>query len=248
LSLKTVGRVAGEFALIVVGVMAALAGDSWLESRAQQGLEREYLVRIATDLERTLDGLGRGAVAMDAIDAHARAVFPYLRGRTLESEPFAVVASVYQTTRGTFPSITDDAFGELSAGPGLNIIKDEQLRASLIAYFRDFDRGSLPGILVSDNIQIRNAVRRVIPAELQVTIREGCPIVAEPLSCDVEADGPLVAAAYDQLRADSNVRESLNLWVQSLWQERRRVGLLEERGTELLNAIRRTIGGPDAAS
>jgi hypothetical protein len=60
LSYRTVGRVAGEFALIVVGVMVALAGDSWLEARSQQSLEREYLERIAADLERIGSG-GRRA-------------------------------------------------------------------------------------------------------------------------------------------------------------------------------------------
>jgi hypothetical protein len=248
LDYKAVGRVTGEFGLIVIGVMVALAGDSWLETRSQQGLEHEYLERIAVDLERTLQSLGRVTAAMDAIDAHSRAVLPYLRGHASTSEPFPVVASAYQTTRGIFPSIVDDAFVELSLGPGLSIVRDEGLRMDLIGYFRSFDRGNLPEIVISDNIAIRDAVRRVIPAELQIAIREGCVLTAEPLSCDVAVNGVLAEAAYNQLLADANVRESLNLWLQSVNQERRRVSSLEERGADLLAALRGRVGDSAAAS
>ena len=248
MSHKTVGRVAGEFALIVVGVMVALAGDSWLEARSQQSREREYLERIAADLEITLSGLGRVAVVLDAIDAHARAVLPFLRGHATTSEPFPVVASVYHTTRGAFPRVTDDAFVELSLGPGLNIIRDDRLRLDLIAFFADFDRGALPGIVVSDYLELRNAVRRVTPAELQIAIREGCSVMDEPLTCDVAVDASLATTAYEQLLADSNVRESMNLLLQSVWQEQTRLNALEEQGTELLAALRVSIAPPTAAS
>lgn len=239
---KAIGRVAGEFALIVIGVMVALAGDSWLETRSQRGLEREYLERIAVDLERTLQSLDQVTNAMAAIDAHSRAVLPYLRGHASTSAPLPVVASAYHTTRGNFPAIIDDAFVELSLGPGLTIVEDTTLRMDLIDYFRNFDRGNLPGIVISDNIAIRDAVRRVIPAELQIAIREGCPLLAEPLTCDIAVDDAIAKAALDELLADSNVRRSLNLWLQSLDQERKRVSRLQDRGDDLLAALRRSIG------
>jgi len=227
--------------------MVALAGDSWLETRSQQGLEHEYLERITSDLERTLQNLDQVAALMGRVESHARTVLPYLRGHASTSEPFPVVASVYHTTRGVFPSITDDAFVELSLGPGLTIVKDDRLRMDLIDFFRNFDRGNLPGIVVNDNIAIRNAVRRVMPAELQIAIREGCPFAVEPLACKVAADAELADDAYTQLLEDSNVRESLNLWLQSVYQERRRVSTLKDRGAELLAALRRSIGESTAA-
>lgn len=235
---KSVARAAGEFALIVVGVMVALAGDSWLQSRDEDGLERVYLERISLDLERTLRGMASSTDAMDAIDAHARAVLRYLRGEERAAEPLQFVASAYHATRARFPTIADDAFVELSSGPGLALIDDGELRVQLVGFFQRSDRGPLPGIVVSDNVAYRDAVRRAIPGELQILIREECSAGAVPFSCDVEADPRLTEIALERLMADPNVRGSLNLWLQSVYQERRRVDSLIDRGGVLLEAIR----------
>ena len=198
----------------------ALAGDSWLQARSERGLELQYLERIAEDVESTVDRLDRITGAMDAVDAHALAVLPILRGRHSSSSPLPVVASAYQATRAIFPTITRDAFVEMSSGPGLSLIEDESLRVRLRNFFEQSERGPLPGIVINDNIAYRNAVRRTVPAELQILIREGCPLREAPLSCDLELDPVLAAAALDQLLADPQVRETLNLWAQSVYQER----------------------------
>jgi hypothetical protein len=88
----------------------------------------------------------------------------------------------------------------------------------------------------------------VTPAELQIAIREGCSALDEPLTCDVAVDASLASAAYEQLLAASNVRESLNLLLQSVWQERTRLSALEAQGTELLAALRVSIAPPTGAS
>src|SRR5210317_1633366 len=41
---------AGEFIVIVLGILAALAVDSWSEERNNRILEQEYLVRIREEL------------------------------------------------------------------------------------------------------------------------------------------------------------------------------------------------------
>ncbi len=47
-------RWAGEFVVIVLGILAALAVDSWSEQRDNRSLEQEYLSRIKEDLESDL--------------------------------------------------------------------------------------------------------------------------------------------------------------------------------------------------
>ena len=44
-------RWAGEFVVIVLGILAALAVDSWSKDREDRQLEREYLSRIKDDLQ-----------------------------------------------------------------------------------------------------------------------------------------------------------------------------------------------------
>lgn len=50
-------RWAGEFVVIVLGILAALAVDSWSEDRANRQLEREYLARITEDLRWDLQDI-----------------------------------------------------------------------------------------------------------------------------------------------------------------------------------------------
>ncbi len=44
-------RWVGEFVVIVLGILAALAVDSWSEDRGNHILEQEYLARIKEDVE-----------------------------------------------------------------------------------------------------------------------------------------------------------------------------------------------------
>jgi hypothetical protein len=48
-------RWAGEFVVIVLGILAALAVDSWSQERDNRQLEREYLARIKDDLQWDLE-------------------------------------------------------------------------------------------------------------------------------------------------------------------------------------------------
>ena len=48
-SMRRVTRFVSEFAVIVVGVLAALSVDSWRENQADRGLERRYLEQIVAD-------------------------------------------------------------------------------------------------------------------------------------------------------------------------------------------------------
>ena len=45
------GRIVGEFFLVVLGVLAALMVDTWIEQRNDDNLRQEYLARLADDLE-----------------------------------------------------------------------------------------------------------------------------------------------------------------------------------------------------
>jgi len=53
-SMRRVTSFASEFAVIVVGVLAALSVDSWRENQIDRGLERRYLEQIVADSQENL--------------------------------------------------------------------------------------------------------------------------------------------------------------------------------------------------
>ena len=76
-------RWAGEFVVIVLGILAALAVDSWSEGRDNRQLEREYLARIQDDLRWDLEEV---ETAISVSFDQARAVTSLLTGL---NDPFA---------------------------------------------------------------------------------------------------------------------------------------------------------------
>jgi hypothetical protein len=65
------GRLVGEFVLIVVGVLAALAVDDWRESRGDRAMEQYLLQGIRADLTRDSIDIGTAVASAEARAAAA---------------------------------------------------------------------------------------------------------------------------------------------------------------------------------
>lgn len=230
-------RIVGEFVLIVAGVMVALAGDSWRESLAARELEREYLGRMIADVENSLQSFESVRTAMEAVLAHGYAVAPFLRGEVEADNPIGVLASVYRASHARFPDIVDQTYAELTTGPGLGLIRNRSLRIQIAEFHSLNDRGQLPDIVAADNLEYRNAIRRVMPAELQTFILDECPFLVEPVSCRAVFDESMSELTVKRLIGDPDVEETLNLWLQSIAQEIRRADGVREEAESLLMAL-----------
>jgi hypothetical protein len=148
-------RLIGEFVIIVLGVLAALAVDNWREERAEQELQSMYLARFADDLDRDLQSL-RSATWSSMAQARATTTLLDALGDpqayniprmtdSLDSVDFTRPAhEVIDTSFGglvwtsrrirTFaPSRA--TYDELLATGRLLVIEDPGLRESIIDYY-----------------------------------------------------------------------------------------------------------------
>jgi len=232
-------RIVGDFFVIVAGVMVALAGDSWREERAEVVQEKEYLHRIAIDLERSLRRFDTARVALQRTERHGLAVLPAFRGDRSNTNAAAFLASAYWASRPAMSTTIDDSYADLLSHGGLRLITDDSLRGQIMYYYRRLDGGSLPGIVISDNIGYRSAIRSVIPFEIQMAIRKHCEPNDEPLSCAVALDEKLSQRALQNIRDDEKMELALNIWLQSIEQEIRRLDAVETRTRFLLGVIHR---------
>ena len=149
------GRLAGEFVIIVLGVLTALAVDNWRESREAQILQTNYLSRLADDLSRDLDDIG---VATWAAMAQARATTTLLEAlndpqafdipmmtESLKSVDFTRPAHevidthfgglVWIVKRDRSFETTRATFDEMLSTGRLLVIEDPDLRKSIIDYY-----------------------------------------------------------------------------------------------------------------
>jgi hypothetical protein len=136
---RVVGRAAGEFLIVVVGVAVALAADSWRQDWSDRGAEDEYLARLAKDLELGREQLagshnrvGRLLSASEALIATLDR--PETADEVLIEEIQAVSISVCALTRRLDHNAT---YRELEATGRLMLIRDADLRQEIVSYYDD---------------------------------------------------------------------------------------------------------------
>jgi hypothetical protein len=149
-------RWVGDFVVIVLGILAALAVDSWSEDRNNRNLEQEYLARIQADLEWDLAELeeairasilqGRSATTLlyelnDTLADHV----PRFRSERLAAIDFAVPAHeefdiplkrlVWLAARTRTFDPRRSTYDELLATGRIIVIDDSELRTSIINHY-----------------------------------------------------------------------------------------------------------------
>jgi hypothetical protein len=149
-------RWVGEFLVIVLGILVALAVDSWSEERDNRVLEQEYLARIKEDLEWDLAEIeeairasilqGRSATTLlyelnDPLADHV----PRFRSDRLVAIDFSVPANeefeiplkrlVWLAARTRSFDPRQSTYNELLATGRILVIDDTELRLSLIDHY-----------------------------------------------------------------------------------------------------------------
>ena len=156
------GQFAGEFIVIVLGVLAALAVESWSEDRNDRVMEGNYLSRLKVNLEQDLQQIGRARWAsyaqaratttlLFAIDDPLAGEIPDFT-ENIKSIDFTVPATevisdttmgglVWMAKRSRGFSPSQATYAEMLATGRLLVIDDEQLRTGVINYY-SFTEGS----------------------------------------------------------------------------------------------------------
>lgn len=125
-------RLLGEFAVIVVGVLVALAADRWNQARLATDTELVYLDRLAADVRadsvEAATALERIPTALAARDSLLRAVD---RQAALPPDLASAVFRAWETVRLPPPT----TWGELTSSGAAIVISDVDLRRGLSEYY-----------------------------------------------------------------------------------------------------------------
>jgi hypothetical protein len=124
-----------EFAIIVAGVLCALAAQSWWQAREERGRERDYLRQLLADTrenERRLD-------AAIAVDSAAGSSVSRLAGTLFGSAPLPPPDTLAAWFRSEAFASSDfqplsGSYGALLMAGDLRLIRNDSLRALLVSY------------------------------------------------------------------------------------------------------------------
>lgn len=125
--------------MIVSGVLAALAGQAWWESRQERGFERDYLERMAQELVEDSAQLRNLFLPGTAAKLRAiTAVTPYVSGRdTSVPDTLTLIRGLSLAGRFGIGSVglRRVTFDDLESTGNLRLIHDPALRAKIVSHY-----------------------------------------------------------------------------------------------------------------
>lgn len=228
-------RVAAEFVVIVLGVVAALGVDRWVQGIDDARAERDYLALVLQDVEanaaifeRMLSDWGAASEAVlflkSALEEDAR-----------PSDSGLLVAVARAGTINTIPA-RDGSFRDMEATGNVRLISDGELRAQIVAYFTQELIVGRPTLEDRMDLRFRTFYRERIATELSGH-RDLCPREVLPSDCRLESPSP-TDALWADLSGDAAMRGVLNHTLADANNALRLTQFWLDSTTELLERLR----------
>lgn len=173
--LPRAGRLAGEFGVIVVGVLVALLAESWWDQRGERTREMEMLERIYDELPGDSAALAIWGGWLEFVEPSVDVVRVVLAG----GEPVpasAALALSYGVATVVIRGRSAGTWDDLVASGGLADVTDADLRRALVGFYGEFEDLERNG--ASMPADYRNAVTSLLPSPLTRRILNVC-ILAE---------------------------------------------------------------------
>ena len=172
--MKQNARLFGEFFLIVIGVLVALAVEAALESRKDDQLSAEYLTRIENDVSADRMAITSRIEFFTDVQQFSNDVLMWLQTDAPVDEGL-LLASFYAAEIWPFiPNLS--TYDDLRSTGNIRLIDDIDLRMGLSTYYNKADTSRNGWNPAED---YREVVRGIIPNDIQDLIRQNCPTTDE---------------------------------------------------------------------
>lgn len=135
--LRTFAR---DIAVVILGVVIALALNSWAETRSDRRLERSYLYRLARDLRADSTLLQRYRANAADGEAGARLLLNLLNDDSQIADDTTVARAFGDATRGALSTANAPTIEELKSTGNLRVIQDARVRDAMLTYYSEVGR------------------------------------------------------------------------------------------------------------
>ena len=137
------GRVAFELALLVAGILIALAVDGWMDDRRDARLERQYLELLVRDLDRDLQTLDEALRFEQAQVTASVLAYRALRTGVAPGEREPVAAALGQLTARRTLRLGRATYTDLLSTGNLRLIRNAGLRDRIVRLYETNERAQL---------------------------------------------------------------------------------------------------------
>lgn len=172
--MKSNGRLLGEFVLIVLGVLVALAVETAFEDRRDVELRNEYLSRLIVDFEADRLALERRIEFFTTVTDFSNDTRAWLETDKAVDQQ-VLLAAFYAAE--IFPFTPNaDTYQDLRNTGNIRLLDDIDLRTRLSAYYNKINQSQSAW---APSETYREIIRGVIPNDVQALIRKNCPTTDE---------------------------------------------------------------------
>jgi hypothetical protein len=226
-----IGKLFGEFVLIVLGVLMALMVDTGIEQRSDDKLGQEYISRLTVDIESDRRNLDHRIAFFTLVHSFGLQTLAWLRSDSHPDQTI-LLAAYYASERWPFQPVSN-TYEDLQSTGNIRLLQNLDLRMALASYHTDANR-------VRTGLDLpefyREMVRGVIPPEIQSQIRKHCQALEisaqlkEIPECNLpEIGADEVADILASLRTQFHAAEILSYNVSEVEVA---ITLFEERATQ----------------
>jgi hypothetical protein len=131
-----------ELGIVVVGVMIALAADSWREGWVESREESQYLERLREDVSSGLEVLIIERATYQSVMKACVALMEFVDDDEQSMDDAAIVDHLVEATQmgfGRNEMASDVTYREMVQSGRLNLIQDQNVREGIVTYYRDVD-------------------------------------------------------------------------------------------------------------
>jgi len=205
-------RMVGEFFLIVIGVLVALAVEATLESRQDDDLRDEYIARIQHSIESDTHAAANRIEFFTEVQRFSGEILDWLNTDAPVDHDI-LLASFYAAEVWPFlPHVS--TYEDLLSTGNIRLLENIDLRTSLSDYYNKATT-SRSGWNPSEDY--REIIRGIIPNHVQSLIRQNCPTTddldEEPTgfpACELPGiDYAELSELFEPLKSDTNFRRVL---------------------------------------
>jgi len=125
-----------DFVIVVAGILIAFQITAWNETRKDRRREREYLARIAAELDETIPDIEHAIRRAKERSAYGEFLIRAVADPSLvRAEPARFLEAALRAGYTLSPSIRSQTFDEIKSAGDLNILTDRKLRFDLMEFY-----------------------------------------------------------------------------------------------------------------
>lgn len=220
-------RRTGELAMIVVGVLIALAANAWWVGRTDRAIASDYRARLTTELQRN-------RLLIDTVTLHTKHVRLATDSLVMFLEDVVdiggdsrVVVNAYNATRRWGQRFSTETFDELVSTAGFRLLPNPKLRAAIGEVYGDMR--TYPADWYG--AEYRAIGRRTVPVSIQLRIRRECVEISSPDwdACSLHVGERHGKVAVNALRSNPAVLGALRIQAHDITVFERNIARLREQ-------------------